>query len=68
MFGATTLVSNANEQAYGHIFMGLLTQPGITIGQAEQQAKQVLAAGNLVAVDVFLATMLLGDPALTVTP
>jgi hypothetical protein len=68
MFGATTLTFAADEEAYGLLFMPLLTQPGLTIGQAELQAKHQLAAGNPSYLDVFLGSSLLGDPALLVTP
>ncbi len=49
-------------------FMPRLTQPGLTIGQAELQAKQALAASYPDALDVFLGTFLMGDPAMVVTP
>jgi hypothetical protein len=68
MFGSTMLASNANQQAYARLFMPLLTQPGMSIGQAELQAKHALATSNPGAMDVFLGTMLLGDPYLMVTP
>ena len=68
MFGATSLISDVDEQALGILLIPRLTQPGLTIGQAELQAKQALAASNPAAVDVFLGTFLEGDPAMMVTP
>jgi hypothetical protein len=68
MFGSTMLASNANEQTYGRLLMALLSQPGLSIGQAELQAKQALAVITPGATDVFLGTMLLGDPYLLLTP
>jgi hypothetical protein len=68
MFGSTTLSFQQNEQALGLLFLPLLTQPGMTLGQAELQAKQALAASNPGALDVLLGTFLEGDPGMLVTP
>lgn len=68
MFGSTTLTSDLNEQRMGDYFIPLLTQPGLTIGDALTMAKQLLAAEDSNTSDVLLGWTLLGDPYLKVAP
>jgi hypothetical protein len=46
--------------------MPLLTQPGMTLGDAMQAAKMQMAATQPELVDVLLGWTLLGDPTLVV--
>ena len=68
MFGSTTLSSDFNEQRFGAYFFPLLTEPGMTIGDAMTLAKAMLAAEDINASDVLIGWTLLGDPYLMVAP
>ncbi len=68
MFGSTTLTSDFNEQRFGAYFFPLLTQPGMTIGDAMTLAKAMLAAEDINTSDVLIGWTLLGDPYLMVVP
>jgi hypothetical protein len=46
--------------------MPLLTQPGMTIGEAMQQAKAEMAAASTAQRDVLLGWTILGDPTLVI--
>lgn len=67
MLGSTALTSDLNEQRLGSLLMPLLSQPGMTVGQAMVNAKQALASTDPSALDVLLGWSLLGDPYLKVT-
>jgi hypothetical protein len=48
--------------------MPRMVEPGVTIGQALQNAKAELAQTHPELLDVLLGWTLMGDPALTVSP
>ena len=68
VMGATTLTKSSSERALGDLLIPRLTQPGLTMGQAIQQAKSELAAVHPEMVDVLLGWTLLGDPTIMVQP
>ncbi|MDG4550411.1 MAG: C25 family cysteine peptidase [Candidatus Contendobacter sp.] len=68
VLGATTLTQDNAERMLGMALTPLLAQPGMTIGDALQQAKRQVAAQNPAARDILLGWTLLGDPTQVVTP
>jgi uncharacterized repeat protein (TIGR01451 family) len=68
VFGATTLTSYRSEELLAKLLTPRLVTPGMTIGQAMQEAKLELAQSRPELVDVMLGWTLLGDPALTIEP
>ena len=68
VLGTTTLSLDSSQQALASLLTPKLVQPGLTMGEAIQQAKAELAASRPGAVDVLLGWTLLGDPALVIQP
>jgi hypothetical protein len=68
VLGSTTLSYDISERSLGALLTPRLTAPGVTIGDAIQQAKAQLAASNPALVDVLLGWTLLGDPYLKIQP
>ena len=65
VLGAATLTQTESDRELGQLLIPLMTQPGITLGEALMQAKQSLATSNPELIDVLLGFTLLGDPAMT---
>lgn len=68
VLGAATLTEIDHEHELGRLAMPLLTQPGMTIGEALLQAKRQLGATHPEMRDVLLGYMILGDPTQVITP
>jgi hypothetical protein len=68
VLGAATLTDARHEGLLGYYAMGRLATPGMTIGQAIQDAKAQLAERRPGYLDVLLGWTLLGDPALVIEP
>jgi hypothetical protein len=68
VLGGTTLVDSGSEQLLGALLTPRLVRPGMTIGQALQDAKVELAQTHAELTDVLLGWSLMGDPALVVAP
>jgi hypothetical protein len=68
VFGATTLTYLLDEKLLAAQLMPRLATPGMTIGQALQDAKSQLAQTNPKMPDIFLGWTLMGDPALIIEP
>jgi hypothetical protein len=68
VLGASTLTLASSEHALGRRLIPYLAQPGMTLGEATQRAKEDLAATQPHRLDVLLGWTLLGDPALVVSP
>lgn len=68
VLGASTITEATSDQALGQLLIPRLSQPGMTIGQAIQAAKDELAQTQPDLTDVLLGWTLLGDPALMVEP
>lgn len=68
VLGAATLTRAYSDRRLGLEVTPLLVQPGMSVGNAVQQAKAAVAATEPELVDVLLGWTLLGDPALVVTP
>jgi hypothetical protein len=66
VMGASTLTASSSEAVLGQHMMPLLTQPGMTIGEAMQQAKAEMAAVSKAQRDVLLGWTILGDPTLVI--
>jgi hypothetical protein len=64
--GSSTITTSASDTALGMLLMPRLVQPGMSIGQAIQDAKDDLALTQPHLRDVLLGWTLLGDPALVV--
>ena len=62
VLGATTLTYASSERAFGRLLFPRLVEPGTTIGQAMQDAKEELVAKGRNLPDVILGWTLLGDP------
>ncbi len=60
--GATTITDAHSERELGKLLMPKLVQPGVSIGEAMQEAKVELAAKHQDMVDVLLGWTILGDP------
>lgn len=68
VLGASTLTDSDSEQMLGELLTPNLAQPGMTIGQALQAAKQELGQEHPELSDVLLGWSLMGDPALMIEP
>jgi hypothetical protein len=68
ILGASTRTDSTSEQALGVLITPRLTTPGMTIGQAMQDAKFELAREQPELLDVILGWTLMGDPALLIQP
>jgi hypothetical protein len=68
VLGATTLIDSGSEQILGELLMPHLVTPGMSIGQAMQDAKRELAQTHPELLDVLFGWSLMGDPALVVEP
>jgi hypothetical protein len=68
VFGSATRTDLESEQLLGELFTPKLVTPGMTIGQALQDAKAELAQTHPELFDVLLGWSLMGDPALVVQP
>ncbi len=69
VLGAATLTTSQSDLALGRHFLPLVTQPGLTVGEALTAAKQALDAEAPGAfMDVIVGWTLLGDPALVIDP
>lgn len=66
VMGASTLTGSSSEAVLGQHMMPLLVQPGMTIGEAMQQAKAEMAAVSKAQRDVLLGWTILGDPTLVI--
>jgi hypothetical protein len=64
VLGAASLTDGGNTAAYGKLITPLITQEGMSLGQAMVTAKQQLHATNPNANDIILGWALLGDPTL----
>jgi hypothetical protein len=68
VLGATTLVDSRSEELLGNLLTPRLVTPGMTVGQALQDAKFELARTHPELVDVLLGWSLMGDPTLMIQP
>jgi hypothetical protein len=68
VLGATSLSTVTSEQLLGEILAQKLAVPGMTLGQAVQDAKIKLSGTNPEMLDVLLGWSLMGDPALVLMP
>jgi len=64
VLGSATLLETSSADALSERLAPLLSQPGMTLGDAVTAAKQDLAASEPDRVDAILGWTLLGDPAL----
>jgi hypothetical protein len=64
VIGPATLTDADADRKLGELLLPRLTQPGMTLGSALNEAKRQLAKSNPNALDVLLGTTLLGDPTL----
>ena len=68
VLGASTLTDSASEALLGKLLMPRLVTPGMSMGQALQDAKHELALTHPELLDVLLCWSLMGDPALVIEP
>ncbi len=68
VLGASTLTDSASEALLGKLLMPRLVTPGMSMGQALQDAKHELALTHPELLDVLLGWSLMGDPALVIEP
>lgn len=68
IMGASTRTDSSSEEALGVLITPRLVAPGMTIGQAMQDAKFELAQEHPELLDVILGWTLMGDPALVIQP
>jgi hypothetical protein len=68
VLGATTLADSNSEELLGDLLTPRLVTPGMTIGQALQDAKFELSKTHPELSDVLLGFSLMGDPALIIQP
>jgi hypothetical protein len=68
VLGASTLTDSTSDAMLGKLLMPRLVNPGMTLGQALQDAKHELALAHPDLLDVLLGWSLMGDPALVVEP
>ena len=66
VLGASTLTDASSESQLARRLLDRLFQPGMTIGQAVQDAKADLASTQPQLLDVILGWTLLGDPAMKI--
>jgi hypothetical protein len=68
VLGGTTLVDSTSEQMLGDLLTPRLVSPGMSIGQALEDAKTELAKTHPEMLDVLLGWSLMGDPGLVIQP
>ncbi len=68
VLGATTLSEITSEMLLGELLTPNLVTPGMTLGQAVQDAKKQLGEEHPEMLDVLLGWSLMGDPALVIEP
>jgi len=68
VLGGTTLTDSRSERRLGELLTPRLVTPGMSIGQALQDAKSELAATHPELLDVLLGWTLMGDPELVLEP
>jgi uncharacterized repeat protein (TIGR01451 family) len=68
VLGATSLSTVDSEELLGKILTPKLATPGMTLGQAIQDAKVQLSLTHPEMLDVLLGWSLMGDPALMIEP
>ncbi len=68
VLGSATLLETSSADALSKRLAPLLTQRGLSLGDAVTEAKQELAASEPDRVDAILGWTLLGDPALALEP
>ena len=66
--GASTLTESDSEALLGGLLTPKLAAPGMTLGQALQDAKSELAQSHPEMLDVLLGWTLMGDPTLVIDP
>jgi len=66
--GSTTVTQASSERKLGERMMPLLSEQGMSVGQAMQTAKENLAQRYPNLTDVLLGWTILGDPTLKVNP
>ena len=66
--GATTLLHTNSIARLSVLLTPRLATPGMTVGQAVQDAKAELALSHPELLEVLLGWTLMGDPALVVVP
>jgi hypothetical protein len=68
VLGSSTLTDSDSEQMLGLLLTPRLAAPGVSIGQALQDAKSTLAQTHPELLDVLLGWSLMGDPASVIQP
>ncbi len=68
VLGSSTLTESSSERQLGELLTPRLVTPGMTMGQALQDAKSELAQSHPELLDVLLGWSLMGDPALMIEP
>jgi hypothetical protein len=68
VLGGTTLIYFGSEELFAPLLMPRLATPGMTVGQALQDAKVQLAQTEPGLKDILLGWTLMGDPALVIEP
>ncbi|PKN92389.1 MAG: hypothetical protein CVU44_14730 [Chloroflexi bacterium HGW-Chloroflexi-6] len=68
VLGGTTLIYFGSEEMFGPLLTPRLATPGLSVGQALQDAKAQLGQNDPGLIDVLLGWTLMGDPALIITP
>jgi hypothetical protein len=68
VLGASTLTDSGSEALLGGLLTPRMVTPGMSIGQALQDAKSELAQTHPELLDVLLGWSLMGDPALVIQP
>ncbi len=66
--GALGRADSDSEYMLGLLLIPRITTPGMTIGQALLESKQILGNSNPEKLDVLLGWSLLGDPAVVIAP
>jgi hypothetical protein len=68
VLGSTSWATSGSQQKLGELFAPRLSQPGMRLGEALQQAKASLAKTNPELLDVLLGWTLMGDPTMVIVP
>ncbi|MFZ5919780.1 MAG: C25 family cysteine peptidase [Chloroflexota bacterium] len=68
VLGASTLTGSDSEALLGGLLTPRLAAPGMSLGQALQEAKSELAQSHPDLLDVLLGWTLMGDPTLVIDP
>ncbi len=68
VLGASTLTGSDSEALLGVLLTPKLVAPGMSLGQALQEAKSELAQSHPEMLDVLLGWTLMGDPTLVIDP